>query len=170
MLRNSTIQENNLFYNEDFEVSEDYELWVSISKKFQVANINHKVLHYRISNDQISSRKNRLQREYKFKIIKDQLSVLGIEPNNSELRIHDYMFYTAIIISYDYLPKVNAWINKLIKANNIHHIYDETKFKSFLNDLLHLNTIAFNEGLMTVSTKQKLLYLIKKSLKWASIR
>ncbi len=170
MLRVNILKENNICYNEFFQVSEDYELWVAIAKRFKIANLPLVLLHYRVSATQVSGRKNELQVSNKITLIKAQLYELGIEPNDVELRMHNYFFFSAVILSYDYLPKVKKWIEKLVNANNINSVYDKALFAQYLDELLHSNTKSFNRALRDLSLKQKTAYLIKRLLRWESIR
>lgn len=170
MMRRHILKENNIFYNESLEPSEDYELWIRMSRIFKLANLSDKILGYRISQNQISNRNNEEQRMNKRNLITDQLSYLGIKPSPAELRIHDHMFYAAAILSYDYIPKINAWIRTLLDANQNYQIYNQDEFIVYLNNLLQLNIVAFNKELGNAKFKKRVVYFSKRILKWNSIR
>jgi glycosyltransferase involved in cell wall biosynthesis len=48
-------------YREAFAPAEDYDLWLRISEKFEMANLDRVVLKYRIHSGQVSMRKHRQQ-------------------------------------------------------------------------------------------------------------
>lgn len=170
MIRNSVVKEYSIQYKKNFEPSEDYELWVNLSQKFRLANLEQKVLLYRVGENQVSNKNNERQRANKFLIIKEQLELLGITPCDVDLRIHDHMFYGTAILSYDYLPKLKAWTQRLIENNKTFKIYNQKKFEEYLYQLLSKNSVSFNEQLTNSTPKGKVIFLLKKALKWNSIR
>ncbi|MBB6109098.1 Glycosyl transferase family 2 [Mucilaginibacter lappiensis] len=170
MIRSSTLKETGLKYESYFDPAEDYKLWVSLSKNHLIANIQDQVLKYRLSDNQISNTKNQVQRERKFEVIKDQLSWLGITPTEAEMRIHDHMFFASAILSYDYLPKMKTWIDKLINANKKFKLYDEQKLSDYLNDLYIRNKTALKQALKNSSPKSIAVFYFKTLIRWKSIR
>ncbi len=170
MIRSNILKETGLKYESHFDPAEDYKLWVSLSKNNLVANIPDLVLKYRLSDKQISNTKNQIQRARKFEVIKEQLKWLGITPTEAEMRIHDYMFFASAVLSYDYLPKIAAWINKLIQANKEFKIYNEQKLSSYLNDLYLRNKASLKQVLKSSSPKVTFMFYLKSLLRWQSIR
>ncbi len=67
IFRKKILEEFN-FYNENYSVSQDYELWSKVSKKYKISNNNSYLLKLRIHKDSISSNNNFLQRKYSFYI------------------------------------------------------------------------------------------------------
>ena len=67
IFRKKILEEFN-FYNENYSVSQDYELWSKVSKKYKISNNNSYLLRLRIHKDSISSNNNFLQRKYSFYI------------------------------------------------------------------------------------------------------
>jgi glycosyltransferase involved in cell wall biosynthesis len=64
MIRKSILFEKYIFYNELFEYSQDFELWSRLYFYCKIVNIQEVLLHYRISNTQISFKKKQLQSNY----------------------------------------------------------------------------------------------------------
>jgi glycosyltransferase involved in cell wall biosynthesis len=158
------------YFNPEFEPSEDYEMWVRMSKHLKFANLPQALLQYRINGNQVSNRKNERQRHYKFVAIKEQLSHLHITPTDIELRIHDHAFYPTVITSYDYLPKVKSWFDKLKAANAIYEIYAEPQFVNYLDDLYRENQKQFVQKVRQLTIKKKAEFYLKCLLRWQSIR
>ena len=67
IFRKKILKEFN-FYNENYIVSQDYELWSKVSKKYKIANINQYLLKLRIHKNSVSSSNNFLQRKNSFLI------------------------------------------------------------------------------------------------------
>jgi len=67
IFRKKILKEFN-FYNENYIVSQDYELWSKVSKKYKIANINKYLLKLRIHKNSVSSSNNFLQRKNSFLI------------------------------------------------------------------------------------------------------
>lgn len=170
MIRNAIFREHRIRYDASYEPSEDYELWVRLAGKFKLANLDQQLLHYRISNEQVSSKKNDKQRENKFTLITRQLRHLHIEPTGTELLIHDHMFYGNALLSFDYLPKLKTWARKLTAANEQYHIYPHARFVAYLDQLQALNYRSFRRKLAGSKLKTKFNYYIKALLRWNSIR
>ena len=84
MFRKSMIFDNNLFYNDQFDYSQDYELWTRAVKSFKLANLPNVYSYYRIHNDQIGNLKNIQQLKYSNNIRLNQLINLGIQPSKNE--------------------------------------------------------------------------------------
>ena len=81
------------FYNEKYSVSQDYELWSKVSKKYKISNINNYLLKLRIHKDSVSSKNNFLQRKYSFLInIKNKFKKLDkILDENIDADIFEYI-------------------------------------------------------------------------------
>ncbi|MDN3548735.1 glycosyltransferase family 2 protein [Mucilaginibacter aquaedulcis] len=169
ILRKNHLRTHKIQYKVDYEPSEDYEMWISLSRELKLANIPERLLHYRISKNQVSGKHNEKQRHNKLEFIQEQLLLLNIAPLPFELRIHDQMFYPMIIISYDYLPKIKQWVSKLIAANEIHQVYHQEKFVEYLRELVVLNEEAFQRALSQSNYRTRLLLRLKILIRWNSI-
>ncbi|MFS4470848.1 glycosyltransferase [Chryseobacterium sp. T20] len=73
IIRREVFFEMGVRYNEDFLVTQDYELWNTIIKIGKIGNLEDILLKYRITNNQITSNKKQLQRTNKSKIIRDHI-------------------------------------------------------------------------------------------------
>ena len=135
----------------------------------ELINIPDILLHFRINSNQVSTANDNEQRARKFQIMREQLIWLGITPSGTELLLHDRLFFQAPILTFDYIPRINQWINKLIAANARHTCYDPVKFEKYLNDLLKANIEAFNFKLKSMNLKEKIKFYIKKMLKTGSV-
>jgi glycosyltransferase involved in cell wall biosynthesis len=170
MIRNELLLAEGIRYRVDWEPSEDYAMWISLSRNHKLANIPDRLLRYRIGDHQVSGKRNDKQRNNKFALIREQLQMLHIEPTSVELRIHDQMFYPSIILSYDYLPKMKRWAGRLRAANEQYKVYQQEKFSAYLDRLIALNVDGLRYRLKRSDLKTRLLFLLKSLLRWNSIR
>ena len=54
MIRNSVFVQNNIRYDDTYRSAQDYKLWYDLSNLGSFANLNEKLLKYRISNQQVT--------------------------------------------------------------------------------------------------------------------
>lgn len=95
MFRRSVVVQQNLYYNEDFPVAQDYELWCRISEYGDVTNVPEPLCFYRIHKSQISQMKMQQQMFFRNMVIKSNLKKAGLE-----LLGKDYSVYLSIM-GYD---------------------------------------------------------------------
>lgn len=60
MIRRSVLEDSGIAYNYDFINAEDYCLWIDLSRYGKFANLNERLLMYRISDTQVSQPSNPL--------------------------------------------------------------------------------------------------------------
>jgi len=170
MFRKEILNDNKITYDSAYEPAEDYKMWLQMSNKDLVlVNMKDILLYFRINNNQVSIANNNEQRVKKFQIMREQLIWLGITPTRTELLLHDRLFFQEPILTIDYIPKIKEWINKLIASNATHAHYDPVKFEAYLNNLLDANISAFNSRLKSAALKEKIKFLIKKTLRIGSV-
>jgi hypothetical protein len=64
---------NTGYYDDEFEVCEDYDLWFKFAKNYKIINIDEFLLKYRISNTQSKSTKLKKTLIYTLKVQKKWL-------------------------------------------------------------------------------------------------
>lgn len=92
MIRTAFIRKNNIRYNEKYLVSQDYRMWVDVIMAGGVlANLEEALIKYRIHKDQITSKKQSLQKEYTIQTQKVYLDYMlskgcmdNVNQNNKE--------------------------------------------------------------------------------------
>jgi hypothetical protein len=116
-IRKSTLDENNIWYNEDFKTAQDYELWEKLTSYGKFANIPKVLLKYRVHQSQVSSKKKLGQQENRLQVRRNYFSNLGITPTSEEL-ILDWSIHTNNYeLSTDFIRQANEWLSKLLRAN-----------------------------------------------------
>ena len=116
IFRKKILKEFN-FYNENYIVSQDYELWSKVSKKYKIANINQYLLKLRIHKNSVSSSNNFLQRKNSFLInvknnfkkyekiidanIEADLFYIKKLFNNNDKEVFDFINSRMYVLFYD---------------------------------------------------------------------
>ena len=91
MFRRELYQNGDYLYPLDNH-SEDYALWVRLIKKYRFANLPQILLHYRMSADQVTSRKRNLFTKDIQLIQRRELSLLGIEATEEDMTVHTWLY------------------------------------------------------------------------------
>jgi len=135
MIRSEVLQHNR--YDEAYKHVEDYDLWCRIAKQGKIANIDSELFEYRWHDSNVSVVHNKAQEELKDKIIKDEISRLGIIPTEDELYFHKITFQlynlgSRLDVSIDLFKEVSGWFSKLIHQNSIKQVYSQPALIAFL--------------------------------------
>lgn len=124
-------------YSEEWKHVEDLELWTRIVEKGKVANLKQQYLTYRWHGDNISEKQSDTQVKQKAEIARRQLSKLGVEASDEELRYHFFTFNPESLNKPDSADintyhNIDNWFAKLISQNKIHKQYPQDYFIAFL--------------------------------------
>jgi hypothetical protein len=132
------VEINGEFYKQDYPNAPDYDLWVRISRKFPVWNIQKVLIKYRVHSNCASIKAGDLLERLVCKIVTYQLNDLGIQPTDKELALHRQIGAydpTNIDTSIEYTKDVANWLTILRNANNKTGLYDQHNFNQVLADL-----------------------------------
>jgi len=141
ILRKSLFIKHNLFYDPEYLAAEDYELWSRAIKYMNFTNLEDVLLKYRTHTEGMSAKYSEIQMQNSIKIRRNQLIALGINPTQQELELHELIAQKIIypglanLSHCEILSKLNEWINKIMRANNVSMIYDEQVLSYILNNL-----------------------------------
>lgn len=169
MFRRSSLIKNNLKYDEEIIVTEDYDLWVRAAiKGLKFANLNEYLLHYRLHETQISARKEELMKESTIQI---QMKYLKF-------------YFSEILSNDDIMSIINNFrnlkisdsiclINKLHKYNLKKKHFDILEFEYFLRRKLDnsLPQLNIKDIIQIIKARPKLSFLrsalgsIKRNIK-----
>ena len=131
MIRKS-ILETGLSYSSLYPHAEDYALWVHIAQNYEITNIPEVLLKYRKSGGQVSSQYAGEQLQTTFKIQREQINALGIEPTEEECYLHWTIGVSQFTPSISFATSALAWLLKLREANSLVHYYPEPAFTNHL--------------------------------------
>ena len=143
MIRKSTIDDNDISYDEDLRFGEDYKMWVELSQCGIITNIKQVLVMYRIHDKQVTYN-NLIQRQklkYDSKIKMMQLEKIGDNFTDKDKDVFVSYYKDKTIKSIDYyrllqkislenktthfLDQINLekrikeqWVNKVMSVNN----------------------------------------------------
>ena len=125
-------------YNADYTFyAEDYFLWSQVAFQYPVANLPEIFVKYRTHPQSVSIRTKNTekQRDTIMKIHAYHLNKLDIYPSADELNLHYKLLYNPVgILIFDRNERksMTAWIEKMLKQNEILQVYDNEYFSSQL--------------------------------------
>jgi len=138
MLRKKNIIDNNLFYDESYFATEDYELWNRAVKKVKFANMNEVLLEYRWYNFNATHTRDKEGIFNYNKVIKRNLSQLQVFLSDYEIyllsphsNVLNFKNFTKL------LPFYNSIYKTLISKNSFMGIYEKKSFCKVLNKRMY---------------------------------
>ena len=178
MFRKEIILKNNLFYDENFKYSEDYEFWTRILKHGKGYNFNEVLLAYRKTpgSQTFNSTINFKNRKKIISSVQDKaIKSLGIELNKDEL---DFIFYLSLSvhirqINFNKYPiefiqtffsSIESKLSQRFKTNTVLLILGKRYLKILLFNSPRLNSFQKLKLAVHKLTFFGLIYLIKERL------
>ncbi len=123
MLRRETIEREHLFYDPLYRRVHDYELWTRAALVTVLANIQEVLVLYRNHSGQQSLQGQYERRLFLGSILLNQLSGLGIFPEEEEFELHQLLCNAIPTLESPFINKTEAWLKKLDAANHEVGIY-----------------------------------------------
>lgn len=137
------------------EPAEDYHLWVYLARQYRIYKIPKPLVMYRLHHSGVSVRKSDRMVTSVRSIVKDQLALLNINPTDEELDLHIQCGLHRYGISQVYLKKLDAWLFRLLQANNTFLAYSPKIFQSILSDVWYSACL----GNCSLGTRVVLIYM-----------
>lgn len=144
MLRAELFTRDDFYYDESFEVAQDFQLWSRIAMRRKIYVYPEPLLQYRESEFQVSTAKRDKIAFFRSKAILAQLKNFEIEPTEEEKTLHVQLALGKRVAS---TAALFAWAQKLCDANRRLKNYDPIAFEYYLrrlqfNSALHTTTHA----------------------------
>ena len=130
MRRELICKELDLLYNEEIKKSQDFDLWVRVSRKSKIFVIPIYLMKYRVSNNQISTKNKSEQIMYRKQIIRSQLFELIPETDKIMEKLHLQLCNGDAV---DSIIKLMQWTDRLNMENKKYNMFDENSFKYYLS-------------------------------------
>ena len=127
-----SILATGLCYSDLYPHGEDYALWVHMAHDHEITNMPEVLLKYRKSPSQVSNKYAGQQLETTFKIQREQIRALGIEPTEQECLLHWTVGHSQFSPNLAFAISVAAWFSKLKEGNARTHYYPEPVFGNYL--------------------------------------
>lgn len=148
IIRRSVFFDLGFWYDERCFAAEDYEFWTRIVKIVKLANIPEVLLLYRLHYVNAHALSNQEVFKNTNKVRLNQIKLLGIKPSKAEISTHQKISDGQLIITKNYLEKINRWSDKLLAANKRKKIYPEPAFSKVVNQkkLAAINVCKYHLG------------------------
>lgn len=109
MLRKDVVEKHQLFYDESFYYSQDYELWVRAMAVTQLAVLPVNLVDYRVHPGQISTQKRTKQREFLRQVWAAYFAIFGVVPGRNVLAAHEKLINRHPMDSQSFFQLVKAY-------------------------------------------------------------
>ncbi len=129
MFRAKIFREDGLRYDERFRIAQDFELWSRAGLQYNLYVLPEYLTTYRISDVQVSVSRRDKQIEYRDKVLFARLTELGIEPTESEKKLHVQFSLGKQASS---VADVRAWAQRLLDANARENRYHPVSFEYYV--------------------------------------
>lgn len=152
MIRLNSLNKNNIKYNKDYFVAQDYDLWAQISKCGCISTIPKVLLKYRVGHENITKKtqtKKRLERKKVIdKIHNELLDYYNFNLNDFEKNIFNNLFddNDMNLLEEKEITNMRLLIKKLNKINLEKKIFEHLCFSKIMNDriLKRINSCKIN--------------------------
>jgi glycosyltransferase involved in cell wall biosynthesis len=125
MMRHQAFQENGWRYSPRRQFPEDYDLWITIAERHELANIPKLYLDYRILPSAIVPNVRRHWPEEMIAIQCRLLARLGLIPNEQQRAIHYSLAFDEIRAEPEYIAQAHAWLLDILHHNQRRGVLDE---------------------------------------------
>ena len=131
MIRRRTLIINDLKYDPNFIVANDYDLWVRMFDYCTFANLPEPLLEYRVHSDQSSKLIIEKNIHETNKVLQILLNKIGVQTNDSSLLIYKKVFYGYGIETLQ-ISEVFKYLRKLRSSNIRNKTFDHYVFNEFI--------------------------------------
>lgn len=117
MMRRQAFVENGWRYSTRRKFPEDYDLWVTIAQRHELANIPKVYLDYRVwpgsvcQDPQLRWRNEMLQTQFRV------LARLGLTPNERQRSLHEALAFEEIRAETKFIADAHAWLLEIYQAD-----------------------------------------------------
>lgn len=132
IMRKSVLTRYNIFYDESFSRSQDYELWIRLLQVASAGNIERVLFQYRIHDHQVSSLYIIEQDSFAKLARKRLLKLFGIDATDIELDKHAEFFRGTLSPNMYNLNWANEWLNRIVLINTKNKFFKHNTLKRFL--------------------------------------
>lgn len=127
-IRTSALKQLDLKYDQKYIYVEDYNLWLNLSKNWELANIPIPLLEYRSHSLQTSAVKGTKQSQNLLILKSRLLKSLYPKAESKDFSLHQIAMGWPVATSLDELFKLRDWYKLLINQNKKLSIYPQHKF------------------------------------------
>jgi len=134
MIREKVLYQEGYQYNEKVNRAEDYDMWVRISKKYALSNVEKVLLKYREHENNISRVHKKENVKQANEIRKKLLLELGVKYKKKEFELHyELSKIHRREFPYQLLSTYSDWLQKIYNSNKGSRIYDDKSLLTVLS-------------------------------------
>lgn len=135
MFRRESFSEKNLFYSEDINLCEDYELWLNtMLAGLKLANINQVLMIYTRRPGQLTKSRTQKQIDTIKHVYKKALTKFGLNPTQEEIELHHNINCRNFIDLSE--EEVSNWFSKLIEQAKTNGLCSEKSLLDLMNQVM----------------------------------
>ena len=131
-LNHEKLRQYHLEYDESLVLAQDYGLWAAISQHGKICVLPEALLYYRVHPNQVSQAKREKQIQCTKMTQRKLLTQLLGSVTDSELDLHfsnSAVYIRGFYPDLKITPQASQWYDRLVAANHLRHIYNESKLK-----------------------------------------
>lgn len=103
-------------YRHDYQLAEDYDLWVRASQRFRLANVPDILVRYRRHGGQATQERRAKMERITQKIRSHALEFVGLSPDATKLRLHNLIRAPESIRNTSDLDGIEAWLIEVMEV------------------------------------------------------
>ena len=124
LIRRDDLAAEEMIYEEGRQRVEDYELWVRLSRKFRLHNLEKILLLYRVY-DTATLKKHKAVVSVGNQIRRALLEELGIDMDDRTMHLHEQIVFRTFAPSIELLEESRRWLELILEKNREKAIYDQ---------------------------------------------
>jgi glycosyltransferase involved in cell wall biosynthesis len=124
MMRQEQFARNGWRYAERQQFPEDYDLWVTILQRHELANLPKVLLAYRIWPGSVCQRPWPAQRDQHLAVQCRLMEGIGLAPNPRQRAIHRALAFDEIPAEAKFLASAHEWLNEIWRHNEQKPFFD----------------------------------------------
>lgn len=133
MIRREVLGKHQLQYDPNFRTAQDYDLWSRMARYTNMAILPKVLLHSRVHENQVTSRKKADQAANRAKVAKSLFQYLGIGEDN-EIQFLQDLLGNKYVLSVEFLVEAERIMKMLINNNLKIRYFDQELLYAFLCD------------------------------------
>jgi len=119
IMRRDLVTAHDLYYDEDFPVAEDYELYTRFIQHSRIANLPDVLMRIRTHGDSTTRRLDGEGDRRLRMVYARVIPQLGIHPTPDEIDLHLSISVCRFERSRDYVEQAEQWLCRLLEANKM---------------------------------------------------
>jgi glycosyltransferase involved in cell wall biosynthesis len=134
IFRATMVHEMGLYYNPEYLVAEDFDLWYrAVMKGVKIRNLKRPLLLYRMSEHQLMGPEfDALRIRLEAKILMEKLLMLGVVIPEKDFNILHAFLRGRIDIGQNEYVIINDYLNRIDEANTLKNIFSTLTFRAIL--------------------------------------